>query len=67
MLAIIAAFGPAAEVSVDVFAYEAGGWRHARLESAASARYRSRDREPFARDRARAARAVACIALGMPV
>jgi hypothetical protein len=54
-------------VSVDVFAYEAGGWRQATLESAASARYRSRDREAFARDRARAARAVACIALGMPV
>jgi SAM-dependent methyltransferase len=64
---ILAAFGPAAETSVDLFAYEPKGWKRATLASAASARYRSRDRELFARDGARAARAVACIALRAPI
>ena len=48
---------------LDVFAYTASGWTVSSPEAAATARYRERARELVARDRATAARAVACMAL----
>jgi SAM-dependent methyltransferase len=61
---LMAAFGEAAERSVTVFAYGAGGWQVSSLEETAKARYRDpRSGGSVAPDRARAARAVACVRL----
>ncbi len=46
-----------------VFAYGRGGWMSSSTDAARNARYRVRSKELLARDRAPAARAVACLAL----
>jgi SAM-dependent methyltransferase len=61
---LIAAFGEAADRRVTVFAYGACGWQVSSPEEAAGARYRDPRREgTLVPDRARAARAVACVRL----
>lgn len=64
---LVAAFGPAEQPGIVVFAYTSEGWSQSTLEDASGARYRRRERELFPADRARAARSVACISLTAPV
>ncbi|TMK98959.1 MAG: methyltransferase domain-containing protein [Actinobacteria bacterium] len=61
---LVAAFGPATEVSETFYRYEPSGWQQCEAAEAAASRYRDHiaDPEPAA-DRAVAARAVACVQL----